>query len=201
LVNDGLNRALREFNLTQPSHIMDKLNEFVDETFERSEEEIKDGMDMALCMLNLADSVLEYAGANNPLYVIRPKENGVLMDNGYVIEVTVDSPSHNLFEIRPDKQPIGRFSERHNFTNHRIPILKGDTFYTFSDGYADQFGGPKGKKFKYKPFKELLLGIQHKTMLEQRSIIHQAFESWKNPEDNSEAFEQIDDVVVIGVRV
>jgi len=197
---DGLNRALREFNLSQPSLIMDKLNEFVDETFDKSEEEIKDGMDMALCAIDLRSELLEYAGANNPLYIIREKQQGHVLDNNGEMTPTLDSPSHELYEIKPDKQPIGRYGERHLFTNHRISLKPKDTFYTFSDGFADQFGGPKGKKFKYKPFKELLLGIQHKSMLEQKQIISGSFESWKNPGDNDQAFDQIDDVVVIGVR-
>lgn len=176
---DGLNRALREFHLSQPAQIMDKLNEFVDETFEKSEEEIKDGMDMALCSIDRSRSKLEYAGAQNPLYVIRPRESGNLTVNGRVIEPTLDSPSHLLFEIKADKQPVGKYSGRHPFTNHEIRVKSGDSFYTFSDGYADQFGGPRGKKFKYKPFKQLLLGIQHKSMQEQRDIIHETFEDWK----------------------
>lgn len=199
---DGLNRAMREFHLSQPAEIMDKLNEFVDETFEKSEEEIKDGMDMALCAVDPRNNKLEYAGANNPLYVIRPRESGNLEVDGAVIEPALDSPSHCLFEVKADKQPIGKFSGRHPFTNREVKVVKGDTFYTFSDGYADQFGGPKGKKFKYKPFKELLLRIQHKNMLEQRTIIHETFETWKNDaHEGQSGYEQIDDVVVIGVRI
>ena len=102
---------------------------------------------------------------------------------------------YTLYEIKADKQPIGKFDDLKPYITHEVELQKGDVVYTFTDGYADQFGGEKGKKFKYKPFKELLLSIQDKTMNEQREIIHQKFNDWKGD------LEQVDDVCVIGVRV
>ncbi len=200
--HDGLNRALREFHLSQPAQILDKLNELVDETFEKGEEEIKDGMDMALCAIDYDKNTLEYAGAQNPLWFIRKRENAPLMVNGEAIEPVMEIDTHLLYEIKAEKQPIGKYADRHPFVNHTIQLKKDDTFYTFSDGYADQFGGPKGKKFKYRPFKQLILEQQGKSMQEQKEIIESIFESWKNDtQTTSEGFEQIDDVVVFGVRV
>lgn len=200
--HDGLNRALREFHLTQPAQILDKLNELVDETFEKGEEEIKDGMDMALCAIDYDKNTLEYAGAQNPLWFIRKRENGPLMVNGEARDPVMEIDTHLLYEIKAEKQPIGKYADRHPFVNHTIALKKDDTFYTFSDGYADQFGGPKGKKFKYRPFKQLILEQQGKSMQEQKEIIESIFEAWKNETpDTTEGFEQIDDVVVFGVRV
>jgi len=172
--HNAMNRAVREFRLYQPAAILDKARELVIETFEQSEHEVKDGMDIALCCLDRENKALEFAGANNPLWMIRKGE---------------------LTETKGDKQPIGKYAEGKQFTNHRVELQDGDALYVFSDGYADQFGGPQGKKYKYKPFRELLLSIQDEPMEEQRTIIDQAFETWKGD------LEQIDDVCVIGVRI
>lgn len=174
--HNALNQAVKEFGLTKPSAILDKLNELVDETFSKGENEMMDGMDIALCSLSLTGNrwSLEYAGANNSIYFIRNRE---------------------LKEIKADKQPIGKFFDRKPFTQHEIEIQKGDTIYAFSDGYADQFGGLKGKKFKYKQFEELLLSIQDKTMTEQREILNDAIDNWRGD------LEQIDDICIIGAKI
>jgi serine phosphatase RsbU (regulator of sigma subunit) len=104
-------------------------------------------------------------------------------------------PNLKLIEIKPDKQPIGKVENPQPFTTHTIELHEGDTIYIFTDGFADQFGGEKGKKFKYKPFKELLLSIQDKSMDEQKQIIEETFIKWKGD------LEQVDDVCVIGVRI
>ncbi|MCO6500302.1 MAG: tetratricopeptide repeat protein [Vicingus serpentipes] len=174
---NALNRAVREYNLLDPGLILDKTTEIVIETFERSGEDkyIRDGMDIALCALNIKTRKLQFAGANNPLYLVRGEE---------------------LQEVKGDKQPpIGSYAKRTPFTNHLVEIKKGDVIYTFSDGYADQFGGPKGKKFMYKQFKELLLSINKEPMSKQHQVVESKFDEWKG-----ELF-QIDDVCVIGVRI
>ncbi len=170
--NNGLNRSVREYGLTDPGKILDKTREIVLQEFEKSEEEVKDGMDIALC--SLYGNKLQYAGAHNPLWIIR---------NGEIIE------------IKANKQPIGKFDNPEPYTTHKIDLMQGDSIYIFSDGYVDQFGGEKGKKFKAKAFRELLLSIQDKSMEEQKQIIDDAFETWKGP------IEQIDDVCVIGVKI
>ena len=174
--HNGLNRSVREYGLTDPGKILDKTRDIILEEFEKSEEEVKDGMDISLCVFNIKEKVLEWSGANNPLWVVRK--------NASEIE-----------EIKPNKQPIGKFAEPKPFTTHRISLASGDTVYVFTDGYQDQFGGDKGKKFKAAQFKALLLQIQSFPMEDQRQRIDQAFESWRGK------LEQVDDVCVIGVRV
>jgi serine phosphatase RsbU (regulator of sigma subunit) len=172
--NNALNRAVREYELINPALILDKVRELVIETFEKSNEQVKDGMDIALCSINFKTNKLQFSGANNPIYIIR---NGVVL------------------ETKGDKQSIGNFSGLTPYTLHEIDIESGDSIYTFTDGYPDQFGGPKGKKLKYKPFKELLLSMSSKSMDEQHTVLSEAFDSWKGE------MEQIDDVCVIGVRI
>jgi len=169
---NALNRSVREFGLTNPAEILVKTREIVIETFEKSDHEVKDGMDIALC--TITGNQLTYSGAHNPLWIIRNKE---------------------IIEVKADKQPVGKHMELKPFTSHCIELQEGDTVYTFTDGYVDQFGGPKGKKFKARNFRELLLSVQNNAMEEQENSIHQAFKSWKGN------LEQVDDVCIIGVRV
>jgi serine phosphatase RsbU (regulator of sigma subunit)/tetratricopeptide (TPR) repeat protein len=170
--NNALNRSVREHGLTDPGEILSKTREIVIAEFEKSEEEVKDGMDIALC--SLEGMKLKYAGAHNPLWIIR---------NGEIIET------------KANKQPIGQFDNPEPYTTHSFDLEAGDSIYIFSDGYVDQFGGEKGKKFKSNAFRELLLSIQDKAMEEQKTIIDEAFESWRGN------LEQIDDVCIIGVQV
>ena len=174
ICNGSLNRSVKEFNLTDPGQILDKTRELVLEEFEKSEEEVKDGMDIALC--SLQGHKLLYAGANNLIWIIR---------NG----------TNTIEEIKANKQPIGNYRQPKPCTTHAIDLAKGDTFYIFSDGYVDQFVGERGKKFKSINFKELLSSIQDETMERQRHIIDERFEIWRAEAD------QVDDVCVIGVRV
>ncbi|MCD6366171.1 MAG: SpoIIE family protein phosphatase, partial [Bacteroidales bacterium] len=102
---------------------------------------------------------------------------------------------HYLYEIKPDKMPIAIYEKMDNFTSHEIKVEKGNQLYMFSDGYADQFGGPKGKKFKYKPFKQLLIDNCQLPMSEQKAILEKSFIEWKKDT------EQIDDVVVVGIKI
>ena len=170
--NNALNRSVREHGLTDPGEILNKTREIVVAEFEKSEEEVKDGMDIAIC--SLEGMKLQYAGAHNPLWIIRKGE---------------------IIETKANKQPIGEFENPEPYTTHSFDLEQGDSIYIFSDGYVDQFGGEKGKKFKSKAFRELLLSIQDKAMEEQKATIDETFETWKGD------LEQIDDVCVIGVRV
>jgi serine phosphatase RsbU (regulator of sigma subunit) len=172
---NALNQAVREHGYIEPGEIMDDLNKLASITLNKQNEEnaVRDGMDMALCSIDRENMVLKYAGANNPLYILRDNE----------IHIT-----------KADKFAIGSFSQE-KYNTKEIPLQKGDLIYVFSDGYADQFGGAKGKKFMYKRFRELILSIQNLSMDEQRKKLHESIESWKG------SFEQIDDILVIGVRV
>ena len=179
---NSLSKALLEENLTTPGKLLDRTRELVVQRFEKSGEDVKDGMDISLCSLNFSKkselsksfATLQWAGANNPLWIIRNNE---------------------LIEYKANKQPIGKVDNPKPFTTHTIDLQKGDTIYIFTDGFADQFGGEKGKKLMYKPFKELLLSIQDKTMDEQKELLEEHFENWKGN------LEQVDDVCVIGVRI
>lgn len=174
--SNALSKALIEEKKTTPAEILDRTRELVIDRFGRSEEEIKDGMDVALCALNWQTGELQYAGANNPLWIIR-------------------KGAEEVEETKADKQPIGKYGEEKPFTNHSIKLEKGDSLYIFSDGYPDQFGGEKGKKYKSGKLKRFLLSIQDKDMRTQRQLMTEEFENWRGE------IEQIDDVCVIGVKV
>jgi tetratricopeptide (TPR) repeat protein len=156
ICNNALNRSVKEYGLTTPGEILDKTRQIVIQEFEKSDEDVKDGMDIALC--SIKEQTLLYSGANNPLWVIK---------------------NNKLTEIFANKQPIGKFDKLEPFTTHSIKLEKNDTIYIFSDGFSDQFGGKKGKKFKSSKLKDLLISIQNKTMLEQRDILNYTFENWK----------------------
>jgi len=187
--NNGLNRSVREYDLTEPGEILDKTQEIVIQEFEKSEEEVKDGMDISLCTLNTKTMSLQWSGANNPIWIINKNrtswpESSVLFNN-----------MEGGTEIKPNRQAIGKVDDPQPFTTHQIELQKGDTIYLFTDGFQDQFGGEKGKKFKPANFKKLLLSIQSEEMDKQKEIIDLAFEEWRGN------LEQIDDVCVIGVRI
>ncbi len=181
--SNALNRAIKEFGLFEPGKILDKVRELVLESFSTqhntsNDEGVKDGMDISLMSIPHSDNankvIINWAGANNPLWYI---QNNILI------------------EIKANKQPIGKTDNPLPFTNHVLELNKNDTIYLFSDGYADQFGGPKGKKFKYKQLSDLLLSINHISMMEQETILEKSFNDWKND------LEQIDDVLFIGVKL
>ena len=160
-----------------PAEILDELRGKIIKELRQTgaEGESKDGMDISLIRINLNNTAqVMWAGANNPLYIISDNE---------------------LHEIKADKQSIGYGYNMQPFTNHSLNLKKGDLIYLFTDGFADQFGGTNGKKFKYKPFKQLLLKIKDKPMPEQKSILNQAFEEWKGN------LEQVDDVCIVGIRL
>ncbi|MGV3630324.1 MAG: tetratricopeptide repeat protein [Bacteroidota bacterium] len=172
--HNALNRSVKEFSLKKPADILDKTREIVIEEFEKSDEDVKDGMDISLCAMKLDGEKLQWAGAHNPLWIIRDGE---------------------MLEYKADKQPIGKYAYAGAFTNHEIDLHAGDEIYILTDGFQDQFGGPNGKKFKASQMKSMLLANKEQSMDEKKAEIDQAFESWKNELD------QVDDVCVIGVRV
>ena len=185
---NALHRAVNEMKIAEPGKILDKVRELVVETFEKSEEEVKDGMDISFCKLNVKSKELTFSGAHNPLYLYTKKDDRA-------DEKTVSNDSHMLLEYKGDKQPIGKYSFEKPFNQHEIKLSEGDIIYVFTDGYPDQFGGENGKKFMYKSFKKLLLNTANQSMEKQYSLINEAFEKWKGDES------QVDDVCVIGVRI
>ena len=250
-----LNEIVTKEEVTQANQVLNELRENIISSLQQKgiEGEAKDGMDMSLIVIDTETNKLQFAGANNPLYIIRNNEKSPLKKGGalaggsqvypvgkndriggdvsplYIISNNEKSPlikggalaggsqgdvspktknlsgfgepdsvsneKHILYEVKGDKMPIGIHEVMKEFTNNELQLQKGDTLYIFSDGYPDQFGGEKGKKFKYKPFKESFLSIQAQTMEEQKEILAQTFEDWKGD------LEQLDDVVVIGIRI
>ena len=190
--NNALNRTVNEFKITQPALILDKVTELVKSAFEKSEEKVMDGMDICLCSLNTKTKELEYAGAHNSLYIVTKNKNNFTQ---YINDRTIIEGDNYLITIPANKQPIGDFEYIKPFVNHSIQLAKGDYLCLFSDGYADQFGGERGKKFKYKPFKNMLLSTYNKPYVEQKQTIETVFENWIGD------FEQIDDVCLMGINI
>jgi len=172
--SNALNRTVKEFEITDPGKILDKTRELVVETFERSETEVKDGMDISLCLLDKKTRQLEWAGANNPLWIVRKGE---------------------IIQFKPNKQAIGKVDKPLKYVTHKIKVEKDDHIYIFTDGYADQFGGPSGKKFKYHQLVDLMLTISTMTITEQKLKLEKEFSDWKGN------LEQVDDICVIGIKV
>lgn len=173
--SNSLNQSLKDLKTSSTVEIIENTRTLVKEQFTKGDEKnVSDGMDIALCSINQLTNEIEFTGANNPLWIVRDKE---------------------LIELKGDKQPVGKHFKEKPFTQHKYQLKKGDMLYVFSDGYADQFGGPKGKKFMYKQLKNLLIEISLESIIKQHQILASNFENWKGD------LEQLDDVCVIGVRV
>lgn len=155
--------------------------------------EQQDGMDIALAIIDKQGQELQFAGAYNPLYIIRKGQESV--DEQLEPHLSQSSEDYRLFELKGDRQPIAIHSIEADFESMRISLQKGDTIYLFSDGFVDQKGGPGSRKFLSKNFKKLLLEIQHLSMVQQRSHLEERLEDWKD------GFEQIDDILVMGIRI
>ncbi len=172
-----LNEIVRTSYSDTANRILNRLREKVMEALHQTGDfdESKDGMDLSLCIINEDKTSLQYAGANNPVYIIRDE---------------------TLLEIKPDKMPVGinAISEE-PFTCHDIEIVKNDIIYMFSDGFADQFGGPDGKKFKYRPLKKLLIDIHQEEMNNQHHILKETIVNWMGEN------EQVDDILVLGFKI
>jgi serine phosphatase RsbU (regulator of sigma subunit)/HAMP domain-containing protein len=173
---NALNNALSKCDT--PAQILDYLNKEISQTLHRNSASgtTKDGMDLSLCSFNPKTLELEYAGAFNPLYILRNNE---------------------VEQIKADKFPIGSYfdGQPQSYTNHTIQLQKGDYVYIFSDGYADQFGGPKGKKYMYKQFRDYLLELVGKKIDTQKNFLNNNIEHWKG------SLEQVDDILVIGLHI
>lgn len=172
-----LNETINQKHILRPDLIFNDVRTEIINALnpEGSTEESKDGMDAVLCKLDTRNMKLEFAGANNSFYIIRNQE---------------------ILVCKADKMAVGKsHDDSALFTFNEIALQKGDMIFTFTDGYADQFGGPKGKKLKYKQMEDIMLSIANLPLQEQKNILNQRFEEWKG------TLEQVDDVLVIGVRV
>ena len=176
--NNHLNNAITIQGKTRPDEILNALNEGVTKALRqtRISSSVKDGMDISLISMDLKHKKLQYAGAYNPLFLIREGE---------------------LTQLKADNFPIGGYmgEQLKSFTMHEIEIKKGDIIYLFSDGYSDQFGGPNDSKYLIKRFRELLMTIHKEPMEEQREILNQVHIDWRGNGP------QIDDILVIGIRI
>ncbi len=175
--SNAINQAVKEHEITEPAKVLNDINKLSSEALNKGNDKntLRDGMDISFCALNKESLELQFAAANNPLYIIRKGE---------------------LTQVIADPFAIGGFEPgTKTYKNNNIQLQKGDTIYIFSDGYADQFGGTKGKKFMYKQFRDLLLEISSMAMSEQRKFLDETIENWRG------TFEQVDDMLVIGVRV
>ncbi len=191
--NNLLNQIVNDSQVTSPSEALNQLDVKLQQALQKSEGGAQDGMDIAMCAFNTENGVLDYSGANNPLYVIRSNDNPLMVNGEAAIPRMTEGNMH-FYEVKATRQPIGAYADKMPFELNTIKVEKGDAFYIFSDGYADQFGGPRGKKFRYKQFRELLLEYFDKPMDEQLSILNEKFVQWQG------GMEQVDDICVIGVK-
>lgn len=190
IANSFLNEVVNEKGILRPDLILNELREKVIRALRQTGEgmENRDGLDISLCAVK--GNNLEFAGANNPAWIVR----GIDHASGPDSEELVKSSKHRLLELSPCKQPIGTHPNPRPFSLRSMDLMKGDTVYLFSDGFADQFGGPKGKKIMYRNFADILLSIQDKKMEDHKNVLDGAIMSWKGP------LEQVDDILVIGFR-
>ena len=193
--SNAIMRSVNEYGCRKPSDILDSVTKIVEKTFEQSGSEIKDGMDVALCLYNTKTRLLQFSGANNPLWIVR--KNADLKEeelNGARVEYS-DDGANALIEFKGDRQPVGRYVATKPFKNIEVQLQEGDLLYVFSDGYADQFGGKKGKKFKYVTLKKALMELAGTNMKEQRDRLEEIIHNWRGE------LEQTDDICVFGVRI
>ena len=176
ICSNSLSKSLHEDKIFSPSKILDSTRKLVEKRFTRSVEMIKDGMDISLCSLDIKTKIITWSGAMNPLWIVR-------------------KGNKSIEEISPDRQAIGMVENPILFKEHKIKLKVGDSVYLFSDGYQDQFGGPKGKKYLRVKMKKFILSIQKQTMKEQLVSFEKEFNSWRGNQD------QIDDVCVMGVKI
>jgi len=189
-----LNEIVRNKEVTNSADVLNHMRKSVIDALKQTGESgtQKDGMDMSLVAIHRETKKCSVAGANNPVYIIRktdkPEDHCNYIRNGF-----------ELIEIPADKMPLGIYIRMDDFTNHDIQLQKGDKIYLFSDGYPDQFGGPKGMKFKYSAFKNLLLDTAGQPMVEQGDILKKSLHEWMN--NGGKEYHQIDDITVMGVMV
>ncbi len=171
-----LHEIVNEKNVIHSEEILNQLRLSIARTLKQEGKigEQKDGIDMALVIYDTKTRQLEFSGANNPIYIIRNGE---------------------MLEYKGNNMPVAFYEKMSDFTRYTLDMKQGDRVYMFTDGFPDQFGGPQGKKFKYRPFKDLLLEVSERPMEEQQRILSLIFDEWKGD------LSQIDDVLVIGLRL
>lgn len=172
--HQALDKSIKEFHLTEPDEILNKTKHIVMESLNATHQNIKDGMDCSLLVLNKNNNEISWSGANNPIWHLE---------------------KNNFKEIKADKQPVAFYENHKPFTKHMLSYEKGSILYLLTDGYADQFGGPNAKKYKYKPLKEFLIAMAHLPLEQQVKQLEQNFLNWKGELD------QVDDVAIAIIRL
>ncbi len=171
-----LNEVINKAEILIPNEILNQLREHLIKSLHQTgrKDETRDGMEIALCVVDFGNKKLQYSGAFRPLYLIRNKE---------------------LNEIKGDYMPIGVYDDKENpFSNNELHFKEDDIIYLFSDGYVDQIGGPNRKTFRSRKFKQLLINIHLKPLDEQKTLLEEAYEEWR------QNIEQIDDIMVMGIK-
>ena len=182
----SMNEIVNRSRTIRANEILEQLRDFVITSLHQkgTRGEAQDGIEIALCVIDTRKKILEYAGANRPLYIVR-RNTKKASGKGY-----------QMMHIHADRMPIGIYEQKSiSFTNHEIPLEIGDSIYLFSDGYVDQLGGPSRKTFRSKYFRELLLEVQDQSMEEQKQALQDRLDSWRGE------VEQIDDILVIGIKI
>jgi serine phosphatase RsbU (regulator of sigma subunit) len=189
-----LNEQVSKSRMDPPGEILNRLRKKVKDTLSQQGkvEEQKDGMDMALAMIDMEEKDLEFGGAYNPLYLIR---KAAASDDHLMKYFALEVDGYRLYHLKGDCQPVGIYSMASDFSTKKIKLLEGDTIYLFSDGFADQVGGPRNKKFMSRNFKKTLLSIHHLSMKEQKKHLDDTLENWRGKN------EQVDDILVMGMRM
>ncbi len=195
-----LNEIVHKQELKNASQILSHLREEIIYALQQKglQGEQKDGMDISLLVINTDTNEAQWAGANNPLYLIKKFDNLKMTQfesDETSSNLQISQLSNQLVELKGNKMPIAIYPQMKDFTNHELTLCKGDSVYLFTDGFADQFGGLNGRKFMYKQFKEILIQNSCKPMADQKEILESIFENWKGD------YEQIDDITVLGMRI
>jgi len=195
----AIQRALNEFELEQPAEILNKVNDLLEQSISNYDETIiNDGMDIAFCCYEKVSNTLEFSGANMPLWIVSKKisdEYESDEEEDIIVRSKEISFTYQVKEIQADKQPIGYYQKRLPFSNRIIDVEAGSMIYIFTDGYADQFGGAIGKKFKYNKLRNLLIEIQELPLDKQKQSIKETLVNWKGN------YEQVDDICVLGFKI
>jgi len=187
----GLERCLVEYHLTETGEILNKLTELVADTFDN--EDIQDGMDLSIIKWNKKTNKISFSGANNDLWLFTKRDfEGLKQFDLNDLEIQSDV---KCYKIKGNRQPIGKYYKKAEFEKHEIELAKGDKIYMLTDGFCDQFGGLKSKKFMTANFIKLVYSLAGIPMKDQRQQFLSAFENW------SGEYEQIDDITVFGAEI
>jgi serine phosphatase RsbU (regulator of sigma subunit) len=187
-----LNEIVNREYITHPGVILRRLRKFVIKSLQQKgvAGEQKDGMDIALCTIDKENMKLQFAGANNPVYIVRKSTSQIITES-----ISIEFAGYTLYELKGDHMPIGIHDKMDNFSVYEVDLIKGDSIYIFTDGFADQFGGSDGKKLQYKNFKKMILDGCSKPMKDQKVQLEERLRIWQGH------FNQIDDILVIGFRI